>query len=91
MVIAILGIAVYVFIKRKALGFWRVSILYLLIFGGIIYITIEKYQPNWELFHLTMKPEKFFVVDQDIEPDEYMDDFREICGIVEKHYSLAEY
>lgn len=91
MVIAILGIAVYVFIKRKALGFWRVSILYLLIFGGIIYITIEKYQQYWVLYHLTMKPEKYFVIDQDIEPDEYIDDFREICDIVEKHYSLAEY
>ena len=38
-----------------------------------------------------MKPEKYFVIDQDIEPDEYIDDLREICDIVEKHYSLAEY
>lgn len=38
-----------------------------------------------------MKPEKYFVIDQDIEPNEYMDDFREICDIVEKHYFLAEY
>ena len=90
-VVIIIGISIYIYIKRKELGFLRVSILYLLILGGIIYITIEKYQQYWELYHLTMKPEKYFVVDQDIEPDEYMDDFREICGIVEKHYSLAEY
>lgn len=90
-VVIIIGISIYIYIKRKELGFLRVSILYLLILGGIIYITIEKYQQYWELYHLTMKPEKKFVMDQDIEPDEYMDDFREICGIVEKHYSLAEY
>lgn len=89
--VIIIGISIYIYIKRKELGFLRVSILYLLILGGIIYITIEKYQQYWELYHLTMKPEKYFVVDQDIEPDEYMDDFGEICDIVEKHYSLAEY
>lgn len=89
--VIIIGISIYIYIKRKELGFLRVSILYLLIFGGIIYITIEKYQPYWVLYHLTMKPEKYFVIDQDIEPDEYMDDFREIYDIVEKHYSLAEY
>lgn len=38
-----------------------------------------------------MKAEKQFVLEQDINPDEYMDDFEEICDIVEKHYSLAEY
>ena len=89
--VIIIGISIYIYNKRKELGFLRVSILYLLIFGGIIYITIEKYQPYWVLYHLTMKPEKYFVIDQDIEPDEYMDDFREIYDIVEKHYSLAEY
>ena len=89
--IIVIGILIYIYIKRKELGFLRVSILYLLILGGIIYVTIEKYQPYWVLYHLTMKPEKYFVIDQDIEPNEYMDDFREICDIVEKHYSLAEY
>ena len=89
--VLIIGISIYIYIKRKELGFMRVSILYLLILGGIIYITIEKYQPYWVLYHLTMKPEKYFVIDQDIEPNEYIDDFREICDIVEKHYSLAEY
>lgn len=89
--VIIIGISIYIYIRRKELGFLRVSILYLLILGGIIYITTEKYQQYWELYHLTMIPEKQFVSDQDIEPDEYMDDFREICGIVEKHYSLAEY
>lgn len=89
--VIIIGISIYIYIKRKELGFLRVSILYLLILGGIIYVTIEKYQPYWVLYHLTMKPEKYFVIDQDIEPNEYMDDFGEICGIVEKHYSLAKY
>ena len=89
--VIIIGISIYIYIRRKELGFLRVSILYLMILGGIIYITTEKYQQYWELYHLTMIPEKQFVSDQDIEPDEYMDDFREICGIVEKHYSLAEY
>ena len=88
--VIIIGISIYIYIKRKELGFLRVSILYLLILGGIIYVTIEKYQPYWVLYHLTMKPEKYFVIDQDIEPNEYMDDFREICDIVEKHYSLTE-
>lgn len=90
-VIALLGIAVYVFIKRKALGFWRVSIMYLLILGGITYITIEKYQQYWVLYHMKMKVEKQFVMEQDIESDEYLDDFEDICDIVEKHYSMAEY
>ncbi len=90
-VVIIIGISIYIYIKRKELGFLRVSILYLLILGGIIYITIEKYQQYWELYHLKMKVEKQFVIDQDIEPDEYMDDFRDICDIIEKHYSLAEY
>ena len=89
--VIIIGILIYIYIKRKELGFLRVSILYLLIFGGIIYVTIEKYQQYWVLYHLTMKAEKQFVSDQDIESDEYMDDFREICEIVEEHYSLAEY
>lgn len=90
-VVIIIGISIYIYVKRKRLGFLRVSIPYLLILGGIIYITIEKYQQYWELYHLTMKPEKQFVSEQDIELDEYVDDFREICDIVEKHYSLAEY
>lgn len=90
-VVIIIGISIYIYIKRKELGFLRVSILYLLILGGIIYITIEKYQQYWELYHLKMKVKKQFVIDQDIEPDEYMDDFRDICDIIEKHYSLAEY
>ena len=90
-VVIIIGISIYIYIKRKELGFLRVSILYLLILGGIIYITIEKYQQYWESYHLTMKPEKKFVMAQDIEPDEYIDDFKEICDIIEKHYSLAEY
>ena len=89
--VIIIGISIYIYIKRKELGFLRVSILYLLILGGIIYITVEKYQQYWVLYHLTMKPEKYFVIDQDIEQNEYMDDFGEICDIVEKHYSLAEY
>lgn len=89
--VIIIGISIYIYIKRRKFGFLRVSILYLLILGGIIYITIEKYQQYWELYHLTMKPEKKFVSEQDIEPDEYIDDFGEICDIVEKHYSLAEY
>lgn len=89
--VIIIGISIYIYIKRRKLGFLRVSILYLLILGGIIYVTIEKYQPYLVLYHLTMKPEKYFVIDQDIEPNEYMDDFGEICDIVEKHYSLAEY
>ena len=89
--IIIIGILIYIYIKRKEFGFLRVSIMCLLILGGIIYVTIEKYQSYWVLYHLTMKPEKYFVIDQDIEPNEYMDDFGEICDIVEKHYSLAEY
>lgn len=90
-VVVILGISIYIYIRRKELGLWRVSILYLLILGGIIYITIEKYQQYWVLYHLTMKAEKQFVLEQDIEQDEYTDDFSEICDIVEKHYSLAEF
>lgn len=73
------------------MGFWTVSILYLLILGGTIYIAVKNYPKYWFGYHLTMKPEKQFVSEQDIEPDEYMDDFEEICDIVEKHYSLADY
>lgn len=73
------------------MGFWTVSILYLLILGGTIYIAVKNYPKYWFGYHLTMKPEKQFVLEQNIEPNEYMDDFKEICDIVEKHYSLAEY
>lgn len=86
-----IGASVYIYIKRKKLGFWTVSILYLLILGGTIYIAVKNYPKYWFGYHLTMKPEKQFVSEQDIEPDEYMDDFEEICDIVEKHYSLADY
>lgn len=86
-----IGASVYIYIKRKKLGFWIVSILYLLILGGTIYIAVKNYPKYWFGYHLTMKPEKQFVLEQDIELDEYMDDFEEICDIVEKHYSLADY
>ena len=86
-----IGASVYIYIKRKKLGFWTVSILYLLILGGTIYIAVKNYPKYWFGYHLTMKPEKQFVLEQDIELDEYMDDFEEICDIVEKHYSLADY
>ena len=84
-------VSVYIYIKRKKLGFWIVCILYLLILLGTIYIAVRNYPIYWVGYHLTMKAEKQFVSEQDIEPDEYMDDFKEICDIVEKHYSLAEY
>lgn len=89
--IVIVGVSVYIYIKRKKLGFWIVSILYLLILGGIIYIAVKNYPKYWIGYHLTMKPKKQFVSEQDIEPDEYMDDFGEICDIVEKYYPLAVY
>lgn len=89
--IVIVGISIYIYIKRKKLGFWIVCISYLLILLGTIYIAVRNYPIYWVGYHLTMKAEKQFVSEQDIELDEYMDDFEEICDIVEKHYSLAEY
>lgn len=89
--IVIVGISICIYIKRKKLGLWIVSSLYLLILLGTIYIAILNYPKYWFLYHLTMKAEVQFVFEQEIEPDEYMDDFEEICDIVEKHYSLAEY
>ncbi len=89
--IVIIGISIYIYIKRKKFGFGVVSILYLLILGGTVYIAMKNYPQYWVGYHLTMKPKKQFVSEQDIEVDEYMDDFKEICDIVEKHYSLAEY
>lgn len=91
LIIAILGISIYVYIKRKEFGFWRVFVIYLLFFGSIIYTSIKKYHQYWMLYHLTMKVEKQFVLEHEIKPDEYMDDFLEICDIIEKHYSLAEH
>lgn len=89
--IVIVGISIYIYIKRKKLGLWIVSTLYLLILEGTIYIAVRNYPVYWVEYHLTMKAEKQFVLEQDINPDEYMDDFEEICDIVEKHYSLAEH
>ena len=89
--ITTVGATVYIYIKRKKLGFWIVCISYLLILLGTIYIAVRNYPIYWVGYHLTMKAEKQFVLEQDIEPDEYMDDFKEICDIVEKHYSLADY
>ena len=89
--IVIVGVSVYIYIERKKLGFRIVSVLYLLILGGTIYNAKKNYHKYWVLYHLTKKPDMQFVIDQHIEPDEYMEDFEEICDIVEKHYSLAEY
>lgn len=89
--IIILGVSIYIYIKRKKLGFWVVSILYLLILGGTVYIAVKNYPKYWVGYHLTMEPKKQFVSEQDIEPNEYMEDFGEICNIVERHYSLAEH
>ncbi|RGS58702.1 hypothetical protein DWX88_09695 [Bacteroides xylanisolvens] len=89
--IVIVGVSVYIYIERKKLGFRIVSVLYLLILGGTIYTATKNYHKYWVLYHLTKKPDMQFVIDQHIEPDEYMEDFEEICDIVEKHYSLAEY
>lgn len=88
--IVAVGISIYIYIKRKKLGFRIVCISYLLILLGTIYIAVRNYSIYWVGYHLTMKAEKQFVSEQDIEPDEYMDDFEEICDIVEKHYSLAD-
>lgn len=91
--ITTVGATVYIYINRKNFGYKIVSSLYLLIFLGTIYIAVRNYPIYWVGYHLTMtmKAEKQFVSEQDIELDEYMDDFEEICDIVEKHYSLAEY
>ena len=89
--ITTVGATVYIYINRKNFGYKIVSSLYLLILLGTIYIAVRNYPIYWVGYHLTMKAEKQFVSEQDIEPDEYMDDFEEICDIVEKHYSLAEH
>lgn len=91
--ITTVGATVYIYINRKNFGYKIVSSLYLLILLGTIYIAVRNYPIYWVGYHLTMtmKAEKQFVSEQDIELDEYMDDFEEICDIVEKHYSLAEY
>lgn len=85
------GGSIYIYIKRKKFGFWMVSFLYLLILGVTVYIVVKNYPKYWVRYHLTMKPKNQFVLEQDIEPNDYMDDFEEICGIVEKYYPLAEY
>lgn len=89
--ITTVGGTVYIYINRKNFGYKIVSSLYLLILLGTIYIVVRNYPIYWVGYHLTMKAEKQFVSEQDIEPDEYMDDFEEICDIVKKHYSLADY
>ena len=89
--ITTVGATVYIYINRKKFGYKIVSSLYLLILLGTIYIAVRNYPIYWVGYHLTMKPEKQFVSEQDIELDEYMDDFEEICDIVEKHYSLADH
>ena len=89
--ITTVGATVYIYINRKNFGYKIVSSLYLLILLGTIYIVVRNYPIYWVGYHLTMKAEKQFVSEQDIEPDEYMDDFEEICDIVKKHYSLADY
>lgn len=85
------GGSIYIYIKRKKFGFWMVSFLYLLVLGVTVYIVVKNYPKYWVWYHLTMKPKNQFVLEQDIEPNDYMDDFEEICGIVEKYYPLAEY
>lgn len=89
--IIILGVSIYIYIKRKKFGFWMISLLYLLILGGTVYIVVKNYPTYWVEYHLTMKPKNQFVSEQDIEPDEYMEDFYEICDIVESYYILAEH
>lgn len=89
--ITTVGATVYIYINRKNFGYKIVSSLYLLILLGTIYIAVRNYPIYWVGYHLTMKAEKQFVSEQDIEPDEYKDDFKEICDIVEKHYSLADH
>lgn len=89
--IVLLGISICIYIKRKKLGFWIVSISYLLIIGLITHIAVKNYPTCWVGYHLTMKPKNQFVSEQDIEPDEYMEDFYEICDIVESYYILAEH
>lgn len=77
--------------KKKITKFWLVCIFFLLIIGSIIFIYIENYPNYWVKEHLSMKVESQFVSEQDIEKEEYMNDFFEICDIIEKRYILAEH
>ena len=39
---------------------------------------------------MIMPVKEQYAVNQPIQPDEYMDDFNEICSIIERHYKLAD-
>lgn len=45
--ITTVGATVYIYIKRKKLGFWIVCISYLLILLGTIYIAVRNYPIYW--------------------------------------------
>lgn len=88
--IVIIGISIYIYTKRKILGFWITTALYLFILGGTAYISIKNYPKYWIGYHLTMKVKSQFVAEQEIGPGEYLEDFHEICDIVESYYMLAK-
>lgn len=76
--------------KRNSINQRLSVLLLLLLFGGSITLTYILYPYCLTLQHRVDDVKLPFVVDQKIVPDEYVDDFREICTIVQQHYSLAQ-
>lgn len=75
---------------RKELGrvyCWIFTTITLASAGYSIY---RVFMNQWYRYHMTMPVKEQYAINQRITPDEYMDDFNEICGMIEKHYKLAD-
>lgn len=87
-VLSVIGVLGLVF--RGRLGKRKLRLLCLVLLVGIGYNGYRIYDCLWWKCHLAMEAELQFVGDQKIRPEDYSEDFEEICNVVEKHYKLAE-
>lgn len=87
-VLSVIGVLGLIF--RKRLGKRKLCLLCFVLLVGVGYNGYRIYDCLWWKRHLTMEAELQFVGDQKIRPEDYPEDFEEICNVVEKHYKLAK-
>lgn len=84
------GIICWLYRNRKKLGrvyYWTLITIIPTVAG---YCTYRACISQWYRYHLTMPIKEQYAINQRITPNEYVDDFSEICSMIKRHYKLAD-
>lgn len=84
------GVICWLYRNRNGLNRFYYCTLITIILAVAGYFTYCAFMNQWYRYHMIMPVKEQYAVNQPIKPDEYIDDFNEICSIIERHYKLAD-